>query len=449
MPHFVIKPAVDNMKATFEPVSEVGTGVKNKQEAKARLKELGIVYGIDQEAIITAFAINECLESVTVASGRLCGTPINAQLKFEIDMSSVPVFVADPDANKIDYKEAMQIPLVKAGDLLGEYIPAQKGVSGVNIFGQELPGLLGESLSYTVGDGVRKEGNKFFAINEGRPSFILNKLEVSNLLEINGDVCLETGNIDFPGSVLIKGSISDGFTVKCSGMLDVAGVIGDATVNIGGLLRVKKGIIGKGNCHIYTKGGMELGFASNSNLTSKGDICITKNLLHCKTYSLGRVRIERGSIIGGEVVSIKGVESMEIGSESGVNTRITVRTNYEIILLQEAFDKMLNEVDGVFQRSRLFLAQGQIPENDTDQVVIDLNLLASHRAKLARLDEQIKFRVEESRRADGVCICVHKKVHPDVTFMAPGCKLLVQDDIIGNKVFVDDIDLSSMVVKNE
>ena len=99
-------------------------------------------------------------------------------------MDSEPVFVADPDANKIDYKEAMQIPLVKAGDLLGEYFPAQKGVPGINIFGEELPGLIGESFDYIVGNGVRQEGNKFFAINEGRPSFILSKLEVSNLLEI-------------------------------------------------------------------------------------------------------------------------------------------------------------------------------------------------------------------------------------------------------------------------
>ena len=57
-----------------------------------------------------------------------------------------------------------------------------------------------------------------------------NKIIVDPTIEIKGDVDLSTGNIDFNGSVLIKGSVQAGFAVRADGDVEIRGTISGGNV---------------------------------------------------------------------------------------------------------------------------------------------------------------------------------------------------------------------------
>ena len=57
-------------------------------------------------------------------------------------------------------------------------------------------------------------------------------------------VDLSTGNINFDGSLHIKGDVADGVAVDVSGSVLVEGVVARATIVAGGDIVIKNGIIG-------------------------------------------------------------------------------------------------------------------------------------------------------------------------------------------------------------
>lgn len=450
MNKFRIKPGMDKLKAFIELVDESDFGFDSYASLMAQLKEMGIVAGIMDSVIKKAFEQDpsELLKPVVVAMGKKPGEPKDARFDFKVEITAEPQFIPDEEETHIDYKESMKIQLVDAGEYLGEYFPAQAGSAGFNIYGNEIPGLMGESMTVIEGEGVRKEGNKFYATKTGKPSFNLGTIEVRELLEIEGDISYETGNVDFPGSVLVKGAILDGFKVISGGDLEVYGVIGNCELQIGGMLKANGGIIAKSEHLIKANGGMEIAFANNAKLESKNDICITKNILHSQVHSLGRVRVQKGSIIGGKVIAAKGVEAVEIGSETGVATEVFIRINYEAVLLQEILDKLLQAVDLIYQKNRGYISSGTLPEKAFPGAIEDLKEIEGYVQKAVKIEEQILAREKLVQDLEGVCIRTHKRVWPDVVFRAPRCVYNVQGNIDGAKVFIDSEELSTLVVHN-
>lgn len=450
MNKFRIKPGMDKLKAYIELVDESDFGFDSYAVLMSQLKEMGIVAGIMDSVIKKAFEQDpsEILKPIVVAMGKKPGEPKDARFDFSVEITSEPQFIPDEEETHIDYKESMKIQLVDAGEYLGEYFPAQAGSAGFNIYGNEIPGVMGDTMTVIEGEGVRKEGNKFYATKTGKPSFNLGTIEVRELLEIEGDVSYETGNIDFPGSVLVKGAILDGFKVVTGGDLEVFGVIGNCELQVGGTLKANGGIIAKGEQLIKANGGMEIAFANNAKLESKNDICVTKNILHSQIHSLGRVRVQKGSIIGGEIIAAKGVEAVEIGSETGVATKVFIRINYEAVLLQEILDKLLLAVDAIYQKNRGYLSSGTLPEKALSGAVDDLKEVQGYLQKSIKIEEQILAREKLVHDLEGVCIRTHKRVWPDVVFRAPRCVYNVQENIDGDKVFIDSEELSTMVVHN-
>lgn len=450
MNSFKITSSKDKQEAYIEVVDENDdSAINTLDDLMTHLNELGIIAGLKADVMKAAFSAEpETLtEPVVIAAGQLAGEPQSARFDFEIDMSSEPQFVPDEDESTIDYKEAMKIELVESGTLLGEYYPALRGKSGYDIYGTEIPSAMGETFTVVEGDGVRKEGNKFYATKIGKPSFNLGVLEVKELLEIDGDINYETGNINFPGSVFIKGSVLDGFKVSCGGDLEVMGIIGDCEIDVGGTLRSRSGIIAKENSHkVRAVGGMELSFCNFAQLECQGDIMVTKNLLHTVTHCLGVVSVQKGSIIGGDTIAANGVEASEIGSETGVITRVFIRINYEAVLLHQLLDKILESADTIYQRNRGYLASGLIHKKGFDQVKQDLTDLDNLHSKSTKIQEQILAREKLVEDLEGVCVRTHKRVWPDVIFKAPGCTLIVNEGIDGAKVFVDDTEMSTLLV---
>src|SRR5208337_5226117 len=104
------------------------------------------------------------------------------------------------------------------------------------------------------------DGGRVIASCDGRFQVTADSFWVDEVLDILGDVDLRVGNIDFPGDVVIRGEIRDGFAVKAGKSILCTGVIGAARIECGGNLVSQRGIVGREKAVIKAGGAVEAKF---------------------------------------------------------------------------------------------------------------------------------------------------------------------------------------------
>ena len=103
-------------------------------------------------------------------------------------------------------------------------------------------------------------------------------ISVDPHLKLNG-VGVATGNINFTGSVEIKGDIAAGFKVKATGDINVSGVINGAEVE-GRNIYVSGGVNGMDRSKIRAEEDIRAAFCEMADLQANRDIYIADVALH-------------------------------------------------------------------------------------------------------------------------------------------------------------------------
>ena len=103
----------------------------------AELERLGVVYGVDWEAIHEhLFRCNtehQELLNIEIARGLKPTPEIPEHVQLNTEIFGAPKR-AEPKGNQsVDHREVRAFTLVRAGDLLGTVIQAQSGVGGVSV----------------------------------------------------------------------------------------------------------------------------------------------------------------------------------------------------------------------------------------------------------------------------------------------------------------------------
>ena len=94
--------------------------------------------------------------------------------------------------------------------MLGRVIAAKKG--------KGLPPLVGRGFDKSV------DGLTYTAAIDGKIERHKNRIIILPILEINGDVDVGTGNIDFVGDVVIHGSVKTGARIRAAKSITIDGV---------------------------------------------------------------------------------------------------------------------------------------------------------------------------------------------------------------------------------
>lgn len=78
----------------------------------------------------------------------------------------------------------------------------------------------------------------------------MEKISVEPMLTLDA-VNIKSGNIKFVGSVIIKGSVDDGFDVRATGAIDIGGSVGKCTIESeNGDIVIHQGVFGKNEGYI-------------------------------------------------------------------------------------------------------------------------------------------------------------------------------------------------------
>ncbi len=333
----------DEMKATadFYPPSEgiSDAGIEpgkpiEPEDVEKVLEKKGIVTGIDWNAI--SEAIFRCntertpVTGVTIARGKkpVDEIPPHFEIIEELLKSRKPI---DTDSQRIDFKEISPFTLVNKGQVLARLVPKVPGAFGETVLGKAIPFKKASIPQLKPGKNVVVEADIAKAGCHGRFIYTDDSFWVSEVLEIKSDVDYHTGNIDFPGDVVIYGNVQDGFKVRAGGSIYCHKTLDASEVLCGGDLFVRLGIIGRKKGVVKVKGSVEAKFIENCYLEAGGNISIKTSILNSVVHSLKRVNLgEKGIIVGGKVFAQNGVEAAQLGTRVGPKTEIHCGIDFTI-----------------------------------------------------------------------------------------------------------------------
>ena len=305
----VVEVSRDKMRASVKFDTKYGAKLPTAEMVMDALKEKGIVYGIDEEAIeegVKHFSIFIAAEGDPAVPGE------NAYIdrKFNLGVKGRPVM---DEYDRVDYKNLNLFVLVKANDTLAIRIPQTKGTPGKDIYGDVVPAQNGRPIPMPNGKNTIVLGeNQLIAAIAGQIVDTGTKISVDPQLYIKSSVGVKTGNIDFDGGVTISGDVKQGFSVKATGDVEIKGSVNGGEVE-GRNVIIGGGVTGANRCKVQAQ------------LDVK-DIYIADVALHSTLRAGKRIVVEgkHGQIMGGLAVSGEEVQAKVIGNEAYVITRVSV-----------------------------------------------------------------------------------------------------------------------------
>ncbi|MEE3233953.1 MAG: flagellar assembly protein A [Candidatus Latescibacterota bacterium] len=417
------------------------------------IEKTEITYGIIESAIekLANDGGGNKRSALLIARGNKVQPGVDAHFNPNFQTEQFSTESSDDKDESIDFRERNAYIAVTEGDLLGEFIPATNGVTGKTIFGEEVLASDGETIEFTIGEGVRVEAQSEDSENPGKdqepaedvptgsdekqnlgankPSFLYanlsgsvryvrNKLEVLPLLVINGDVDLNVGHISTRGDVKIGGSIQFGFNITAGGNIDIAGgVENGVTIRSEGDITVNKSVIGE-RTRLIAGGDVEARLIHNARVVAQGDITVNHSVVNARLSSGGSITINPGSgrvgsIVGGETFASTFIQAKTLGSPGMEPTRVGCRPSPRDLA---QLNSMRNRVKknreivnkamkwmGVnkFDKRQIDRALSSVPESQREAFAKALREGVKAAADLAQLPQQISKKEQDHIDAIG------------------------------------------------
>jgi uncharacterized protein len=152
------------------------------------------------------------------------------------------------------------------------------------------------------------------------------KVTVEPVHVIAGDVNLKTGNILFLGTVLVKGSVDDGFSVKAAGNIEVMGSVGKAELDAEGDIIVHQGINGKSTGRVRCGGSVWSRFIQNARVEAGKLVVVSDGLINSDVLSDHKIicKGKKANIVGGHLRAVEEINAKSLGSVGGKETDLEV-----------------------------------------------------------------------------------------------------------------------------
>ena len=326
--------APDEMAVQVSLTPPLGGKPISLEDIQEALKEAGVVFGIDEAALIHACRVGQ-IAHWPVASG---APPQDGQ---DTGFDSLLTLTADRapkvnDSGLIDYREHNGIVVVTPGEPLMRRIPPTPGVPGQTVKGRELPQRPGFDASFSAQlAGVKPasdDPNLLEAAVAGQPVLVEHGVIVEPVLRV-AEVNMASGNIHFDGTVLVEGEVTHGMKVQASGDIVVNGTVDGGILEAGGDIHVASGIIAKSQ--VRAQGAVSARFAEASSIFAGTVISLDDMALGCELESLNQILIgeklpQRGCLIGGCTTVMMLLRVPLLGSNKAGTTVVKLGANAKL-----------------------------------------------------------------------------------------------------------------------
>lgn len=423
----------DRMTVTIRYDTKVGKKLPSIDTVKAALADHNIVFGIDDEAIRVGV---ESLYPFVAATGKPPKNGENARIERHFDLGVKGRPKVD-QYDRVDFKNMNLFVLAKKGDLLAVRIPQTEGEPGRDVYGLEVPAKNGKPIPIPQGKNTEISGeNELIASIDGQIVDSGKKINIDPHLLIQGSVGVGTGNIDFVGSVEIKGNVEAGFVVKATGDIEISGMVSGGDVE-GRNVYIQGGVNGMNRGKVRAREDVRAAFAENAVIESERDIYIQDVALHSNISAGKRIFLEdkRGMVTGGLVEAGEEIRCKIVGNTAFVVTRLSVGVNPQ---LQKRYRELCQEYKESKQRlkqiTQMLNTLGKIDISRLPQERINqINALTRSQFPLAgkiKRDEKEILAIEtELNMMQNGKIRVSDTVYPGVRISINSVMMNVQSEI--------------------
>ncbi len=321
------------------------------------LKDHGVIKGLMTDVIAGLGTKPVYNRLVTVAKGKEPVAGENGYIRPLFETFNKPRI--DKKAQKVDFKDVNLIRSAKAGEVIAEKIDPTLGESGYAVSGRIMPAEPGTIAEFQLGANVEisPDGKQLISKIEGRPV-----LESSGKIRVDEVVYLKnidysTGNVDFPGSVIVEQSVADGFRLNASGSIILQSSVGVCEITAGKDVILSAGFMGRGEGKITSGGDVYARFVEQGTVVAKGSIFISEAALHSKLTAGGAVVVKggRGDITGGEVSAGKYVQCNKLGGAGETKTVVVVGVDPEIRNVIDEIMAAIREKEVTLEKIRVSL----------------------------------------------------------------------------------------------
>ncbi|OKP79046.1 polymerase [Paenibacillus sp. P3E] len=374
------------------------------EDLESFLHSHNIRYGIQRDIVqrISSNPEEYFFSRVPIAIGQpsVNGTDGRVVLTVDLEEDRKPLEMAD---GKVDYKDLVRLHNVLKGQIIAKVIPPQPGKTGMMVTGEELPSKPGKEAHFKVGKNVLvdQEETAMYAAIDGLVTLTdKGKINVFPVYEVNGDVDYSTGNIDFVGTVVIRGNVLTGFTVKSAGDIRVVGGVEGAELISGGSIEITGGIIGYNKGLVSAGKNVKVSFIQDGNVVAGEDVIVSQSVMHSNIRAGKDVLCNgtKGLIVGGVVQAGERVVARTIGNTMSTATAIEVgvvpELRNEINELRQELRHLLENEDKTNKALYLLNQLANNGQLSPDKVALRVKLNATKQSHM-RDEKKIKERVLE------------------------------------------------------
>lgn len=370
-------------------------------QVQASLKSARVVYGVCEDTLaemvqqasdpqVRSAQIPLCF---LVAFGEPAQEGTNARLEILVDQVSDRRPVKD-DKGHINYRDMGEFPFVEPETPLVRKIPAFEGKDGIGVHGRKIRCYRGRDIRLRLRDESVKldpeDDNLILAAKPGLPVILSDGALVDDVLKVE-EVNLQTGHIDFRGSVLVKGNIDADMQVKVTGDIFVKGLVEKAYLEAGGNIEIGGGVLGLarpveeskpnleapnlGDAVLRAQGHIQARFIQEAWVQAGAHVIVQRQILNASVQAQTYVSVlGEGRIVGSQVQAVHSIEAGILGSNSSVNTRLQVgqcdEHKAQLVHLDEALQanhERMQQLKALV--AKLKLSHKPIPEAKKEQIL--------------------------------------------------------------------------------
>ncbi len=317
-------------------------------ELKNLIEQQGVHHGLIEANLQAMLKARLYCTDVLIAKATLPvqGKSANITYHFNVNKTCKPKTAED---GSVDFHNLDMIESVGEGQLLATLEPADFGTPGIDVTGVPMKPKKVDNLTLKHGKNIHLSEDKLEMYSDisGNVTLVNDTVFVSNQFEVPADVGPATGDIDYDGSVLVRGNVLTGYTIKATGDITVNGAVEGATLIAGGKIVLKRGIQGMKRGNMQAQGDIIAHFIESSEVVSGGKI-MSEAIMHSQVVAQDTITVQgkRGMIAGGSVQTRNRIEMKTAGSTMGTTTALEVGVDPKLVEKYRLIEKEIEQLNG-------------------------------------------------------------------------------------------------------
>jgi uncharacterized protein (DUF342 family) len=372
------------------------------------LKQSGIKFGI-QFNVLSAIAAETrkyVYNQVTVATGVPATEGESGAIKILLNIQNEKK-PSISEGGVVDYKEVINLNNVRKGQLIAERIPAMDGKDGRAVTGEIIAGKKGKEARFKTGKNVvidQEQLRMYAAIDGLITKTDKEKINVFPVYEVNGDVDYNIGNIDFVGTVVIRGNVLTGFRVKAAGDIRVVGGVEGAELIAEGSIDISAGILGFNKGLVKARVNVKCSFIQDANVEAGNEVLVSQSIMHSSVRAGKNVICQgsKGLIVGGTIQAGEQVRARVIGNSTSTATVLEVgvlpELRNELVELRAKIKEYMENSDKTNKALQLLDQLAVAGQLNPEKVLMRNRLTTSKKQSIEGINE-IKDRILEIEKS--------------------------------------------------